>query len=127
LTDDGNNGTMQITFLGNKSILKTYWEQGLMPTVTNGLYGARLTKSNVSLEHIQPRSKRGHTCLANLALASKDNNYNRNNHPLSEFLTREQADNYLKQFTGIRLPDFNGDAYIKKVDETIRRCFRKNL
>ena len=118
---------MQITFSGNNSILMTYWRQGLMPSVKKGLYGNILTQKNVSLEHLQPASKRGHTALYNLALATKYKNNLRKNSPLSQFLTKEQAENYLKQFKGIYLPEFNGDVYIKRVKETIIRCFRKNL
>ena len=61
---------MQISF-GYTSILKTHWKNGLMPTVTKGLYGDELTLENVSLEHIKPHSWSGTTDLYNLALASK--------------------------------------------------------
>ncbi len=118
---------MQISFLGTKSILKDYWLRGYMPSVTRGIYGNTLTKKNVTLEHIQPKSKRGTDGLFNLALASKYTNNTRKNKPLKSFTTRERIDQYLKQFEGISLPDFNGDLYIKRVNETVDRCFAKNL
>ena len=116
---------MFISFSGNRSILMLYWKAGLMPSVRRGLYGDILTKKNVSIEHLLPESKGGRTSLDNLALATKNNNYNRKNYPLSKFLTPKQAQNYLKQFKGIYLPDFNGDAYIQQVKATIIKCFRK--
>ena len=51
---------MQVSF-GYTSILKTHWKNGLMPTVTKGLYGDELTQENVSLEHIKPHSWSGST------------------------------------------------------------------
>ena len=118
---------MQVSFLGTHSILKDYWLDDQLPTVTRGLYGNILTKKNVTLEHIQPKSKRGRDGMDNLALAVKDAHYRRRNRPLFKMLTKEKADRYLKQFEGIKLPDFNGDLYIKRVNETIERCFKKGL
>ncbi len=116
---------MQISFLGNKSILKTYWLQGYMPSVKRGIYGGILTRENVSLEHIQPKTKRGRGGMDNLALATKVNNQRRKCKPLESVINREKIDQYLNQFVGIILPDFNGDEYIKKVNETVDICFRK--
>ena len=115
---------MQVSF-GYTSILKTYWKNGLMPTVTKGLYGDELTLDNVSLEHIKPHSWSGTTGLYNLALASQKKNSKRKNRPLYEVLNLEQAQKYLNQFKGIDLPDFNGNAYAYFTGETIRRCLKE--
>lgn len=117
---------MQVNFSSNSSILIDYWRLGAMPGVKRGLYGGKLTNENVTMEHLQPASKGGRCALYNIALATKENNSFRNNSPLKDFLTIHQAEDYLKQFKGIKLPDFNGDVYIERVRETIKRCFRKN-
>ncbi len=116
---------MQVSF-GYTSILKTHWKNGLMPTVTKGLYGDDLTQENVSLEHIKPHSLSGSTDLYNLALASRKKNLKRKNRPLYEVLNFEQARKYLSQFEGIDLPDFNGNAYAYFTGERIRRCLNEN-
>ena len=59
---------MQVSF-GYTHYLKTYYLQGKLPTVKRGLYGGILTPETVSLEHILPKEKGGHTTLSNLALA----------------------------------------------------------
>jgi len=103
-----------------KHLLKTQWLKGNLPSVTRGLYGDTLTRANVSLEHLRPHSKGGHTVLANLALASKARNNARGCQPLRKFLTQSQADEYLSQFRGINIEGFNGDSYIRRVGETIK-------
>ena len=116
---------VNLNFSGNTSILLTYWKAGLMPSVKKGLYGGTLTRNNVSIEHLIPSSKGGASNLDNYALATKSNNSYRKNQPLANFLTKEQAEKYLKQFKGINLPCFNGDVYIKNVKKTILKCFQK--
>ncbi len=118
---------MKITFSGKKSILINYWRNGALPSVKRGLYGDILTPQNVSQEHILPASKGGRAGVYNIALATNDNNCIRNDLPLAKFLTRHQAEEYLKQFKNINLTDFNGNTYIEKVRETILRCFQKGL
>ena len=114
------------------SILKTEYLRGNLP-VSKGLYGGKLTPTTVSLEHILPKSGtringkfvKGHTNLSNLALATRRNNSIRGNKPLKDFLTRQQADEYLSQFKGVKTPNgFNGDKYIEKVSKTIDRLLK---
>lgn len=111
---------MQVSF-GYNHYLKKYYMQGRLPSVTKGLYGGTLTPETVSLEHILPKERGGHTTLSNLALATKTNNSYRSNKPLKDVLTIEQASEYLRQFEGVQVDDFNGDVYIKKAGATIRR------
>lgn len=112
-----------VSFKGYKSILKTLYRRGELPIVYD-LYGSRLTPFNCTLEHLQCRSHKGKTELANLALATKANNSRRGNQPLKHFLTQEQADAYLKQFRNVKAEDFDGNRYIRKLSETIRRLLR---
>lgn len=104
--------------------IKTHWLKGDFPTVTRGLYGGYLTPDNVSLEHITPKSKGGRTELYNLALATKYLNNKRSSKPLKECLTQEQADEYLSQFRGVSLKDFNGDKYAYIVGKKIKRLLK---
>lgn len=113
-----------ITF-GYKSILKTHWLNGKMPSVTCGIYGGKLTKDNVTLEHIKPHSKGGKTSLNNLALSVCENNWKRGNQPISNFLTKENFDAYCEQFKGIKLPYFNGDNYIKEITKNVERLLKQ--
>lgn len=102
-----------------KSPLKTNWLQGKMPTVKKGLYGGELTKNNVTLEHILPHSQGGRTKLNNLALTVDKNNFQRGCAPIDKFLTKEMFEQYIEQFKDIKLPDFDGNRYIRDITKTI--------
>lgn len=110
-----------ITFEGYNSILKTNWRKGKLPSVQYGFYGDKLTQQNISLEHLHPHSKGGKTELGNLVLASQETNNLRGNKDIRQFADKQTVLFYLSQFTGIRLKNFNGDAYIKSIKNTLRR------
>ena len=59
------------------------------------------------------------------ALATKENNESRGNDPLREHLTPEQAQEYLEQFEGVRLPKygFDGDSYITGLWKSIWKAW----
>ena len=78
-----------------RSILKTEWLRGNLPTVTKGIYGGDLTPETVSLEHIKCRCYNGKTELNNLALATKELNGLRGNKPLRFFLDAEKFIEYI--------------------------------
>lgn len=105
-------------FQGYKSQIKTLWRKGKLKSVVCGLYGDILTKDNLSVEHLKPHSQGGRTVLSNLALASQDKNNARGCKPLKDFLTKEMAEKYLKQFENIRRKNFNGNQYIKMLRKT---------
>jgi hypothetical protein len=107
------------TNFGYKHPLKTMWLKGDLKKVKYGFYGAKLTKSNVSLEHLQPYSKGGKTQLDNLVLASKENNQKRGNKDIRDFLTVENVTRYLTQFKNIKLTGFDGNKYIAMVLATL--------
>ena len=48
---------------GHHHRLKTLWLRGKLPTVKFGVYGDKLTKQTVSLEHFIPISKGGKTAM----------------------------------------------------------------
>lgn len=108
---------------GYRHQLKTLWLKGKLPSVKFGVYGDKLTKDTVSLEHFKPVSQGGKTILGNLGLASKEKNNLRGSKPLREFLTLAGLKQYLEQFTGVKTKDFNGDEYthiiIKNIGETL--------
>lgn len=102
------------------SPLKTLFKEGKMPTVKYGFYGDRLTKKNVSLEHLKPHSKGGASCLKNYVLASQENNRLRGNNDIREHFDFDSALRYLKQFVDIKLPRFDGNKYILDVLNTLK-------
>lgn len=108
-----------------KSPLKTQWLKGNMPTVKKGLYGGKLTKKNVTLEHIVPHSQGGKTTIKNLALAVDENNFKRGANPLQNYLTKDMFEQYIDQFKNIKLPDFDGNRYIKQLSKTIEGLLKQ--
>ena len=116
-----NNNHVENKYInfGYSSPLKTLWKKGKMPSVTKGFYGDTLTLSNLSLEHIKAHSDGGRTVINNLVLASKQKNNARGNAPLQDYIDKEKAKEYLDQFKKVRLKDFNGQSYIRKIKETL--------
>lgn len=113
-----------ITF-GYSHPLKTLYKKGQLPQVKYGFYGDELTKENVTLEHLKCKSDGGKTKLFNLVLASANKNQERANRPLSEMLNWEFVGRYLEQFRNIQINDFNGNAYIKMILETVKKLIEK--
>ena len=113
------------TFGGYNSILKDMYKDGKLPSVKVGLYGGRLSKQTVSLEHIKPASKGGSTALKNMALATKDNNRLRGNRDINNYLTKAMLYNYLIQFKDLIIKYkgkiFNGNNYIANIISTLKK------
>ena len=103
---------------GYSSPLKTLYKKGNLP-IKKGFYGGDLTKKNVTLEHLLPRSQGGDTSLDNLVLATRENNNHRGDKPLKDFLNFHVLANYLDQFRNIKLGNFDGNEYIKSIIKTI--------
>lgn len=104
------------------NILKTQYLKGNLKDVKYGIYGDKLTKKTVSLEHIVPKSKGGKTELSNLALASKRMNHARGNKPIKDFLTAENLTRYIEQFMNIKIPEFDGVKYVKELLKSINKA-----
>ena len=113
------------TTFGYHHQLKTLYLKGKIKP-KYGLYGDKLTKKNVSLEHILPKSKGGKTELDNLALASQRMNNARGNKPLVDFLTPESLARYIEQFINIKIPEFDGVKYVKALLKTINKVLDAN-
>ena len=104
-----------------KHPLKTAYKMGLLKDVKFGLYGNRLTKDTVTLEHITPKSKGGKLTWDNLALADKVANNNRGTKPIDQFVTKEMWIKYLKQFINVKNKFVDGIEYIKGI------CKKQNI
>ena len=101
-----------------KHILKTLFKKGQMPTVTHGIYGRRLSKRNISAEHLLPKSLGGDLSLGNIALADRDINAVRGNKPLADFLSWKKLEAYLQQFNFRIAGVFDGFQYQKLIRAT---------
>lgn len=110
---------------GYKSILKTQFVKGNLPTVKYGIYGGRLTNQNVSLEHLKPHSKGGKNILSNFALATKENNSLRGNDDIKNYLDIRNVTRYLTQFIDVKTEGFDGNKYIDDVVNTIINLLTK--
>lgn len=112
---------MQIQIISNrpifgyKSPLKTAWRKGLLPNVKYDIYGNKLTKKNITLEHIIPHSQGGKTKLDNLFLATKEANQKRGIRPIKEIITIENIIQYLNQFVGVKNFYIDGEQYIEGI------------
>lgn len=106
---------------GKMPMIKRLWFDGDLPTVKTGIYGELLTKDNISIEHLKPKAKGGTSELGNLAFADVMINNRRGAQPLRIFVTPEKADNYLDQFKGVIVRQFNGDTYISAVKKTLKK------
>lgn len=102
--------------------LKTLFKKGLLPSVQVDVAGNRLTKKNVTLDHIIPRSKGGKSITGNYMLAEKKFNSERGSDPLLQWATMEGIIKYLNQFIGIRVKGFIGNEYITEVLKTLERA-----
>ena len=110
---------------GYKSILKTYWLKGKMPTVLYDMGGNLLTEKNITLGHMLPHSKGGKSCLANYMLETLGYNMSKSNQPFSKFFNQEAFDKYCAQFETVELPDFSGKGYIEQITRTAERLVRQ--
>lgn len=109
---------------GYKSILKTLFQNGKLPSVKVDIYGKtikpEMTKE-LTIEHIVPRVKGGKSKLANYALANYADNQKRSAEDLLKFTTIENIKNWYSQFKGVVLPNFNGDEYIKEGIKNLKK------
>lgn len=118
---------------GYRFSLKTMWLKGKLPWLQYGFYGDKLTKKNISIEHLEPVSYfkrrmsdkaavKAATVWKNVVLASVEKNQARSNYPLENFMNEEAKNKYLDQFRGKIIPGYGrGEKYIKAINETIER------
>ena len=103
-----------ITF-GYKSVMKTYWRDGKLPTVVKDIYGDDLI--DATIEHIRPRSKGGKSNLFNYALANPWTNQKRGSDDIMQHTTIDNVYNWFKQFVDVKLPHLDGPEYIKNASK----------
>ena len=104
---------------GYKHQLKTLFKKGKLP-VKYGFYGDVLNKKNVTLEHLRPISQGGKTELSNLVLTSANKNQERGVRPLNEVINWLHVGQYFEPFKDLKLPDFDGNEYIRLILNTIK-------
>ena len=102
--------------------LKKLFKKGLLPSVKVDAAGNRLTRKNVTLDHIIPKSKGGKSVTGNYMLAEKKFNHDRGADPLVEWTTMEGLVTYLNQFIGVRVRKFVGNEYITEVLRTLEKA-----
>lgn len=96
---------------GYKSVLKTYWREGKLPTVKKDIYGKEII--NETVEHIIPKSRGGKSNLFNYALANSQDNFKRGSDDIMKHTTIDNVYNWFKQFVDVKLPNLDGQEYIR--------------
>ena len=102
--------------------IKTLFKKGLLPTVQVDAAGNELTKKNVTLDHVIPKSKGGKSCTGNYMLATRKFNWARGNDPLLKWTTPEGLIRYLNQFIGVKVKGFIGNEYIAEILKTLEKA-----
>ncbi len=110
---------------GYKSILKTLYLEGEMPEVKYDIYGNKLTKKNVTLEHLCPKSQGGKSDLHNFALCQDTFNWSRSSKPFKNYFNPEAFEQYCKQFDGVKFPGFDGKKYVEAITKTVERLLKR--
>lgn len=108
-----------------KSILKTEWLKGNMPSVKYDMGGNKLTKDNVTNGHMLAHSKGGKTNINNLMLETANYNFMKSNKPFSQFYDEKSFKAYCSQFEKIKLPNFNGLDYIYRITRTAYKLLKE--
>lgn len=107
---------------GYNNQLKTLFKKGKLPSVRYDVSGRELTKKNVTLDHVIPKSKGGRSIQENYMLATAEFNHLRGNDPLKNHMTNSNLVRYLNQFIDVVVDGFNGNKYIKGLLETLDRA-----
>lgn len=113
---------VQLISFGYSNQLKTLFKKGKLPTVKYDISGRRLTKKNVTLDHVIPKSKGGTNTQDNYMLATEEFNHLRGNKPLDNFMTKRNLIRYLSQFMDIFVDGFDGNKYVKGLLKTLDRA-----
>lgn len=107
---------------GYSNQLKTLYKRGKLPSVKYDISGRKLTKKNVTLDHVIPKSKGGASTQDNFMLATYEFNQLRGNKPLNDFMTKPNLVKYLNQFMDVVVDGFNGNKYIKGLLKTLDKA-----
>lgn len=101
-----------------KSVIKTEWLKGNMPSVKHDIGGNLLTKENITNGHMLPVSKGGKTNLKNLTLETLSYNQMKGNKPFSWFFDIKNFMRYCDEMAKVDLPNFKGIDYVRGIIET---------
>ena len=125
--------TNPISF-GYTTTISKLFKEGKLPEVVKGFYGGVLeidpkSVQRASNEHLRPKSMGGATTLANIVLATVENNSKRSNEPLSNYFNKQNADQYWDQFIdliveyqkGNKTKIFDGNRYIEESKATVKK------
>lgn len=107
------------------SKIKKLFKQGKLK-LDYGLYGERLTKENVSDEHIVCKCFGGQTVETNIALASKEMNNRRGCKPIQEFVTIEMVNAYIERVMKNNIKGYDIEAYCNGILNTFNKIWRTN-
>ena len=123
---------------GYTTTISKLFKDGKLPSVTKGFYGGDLEINPKSLqrasnEHLKPKSLGGQTNLANIVLATVENNAKRGNDLLSNYFNKEKADEYWKQFEnliveyqkGNKTKIFDGNHYAEQTKATVKKILEQ--
>ena len=119
---------MHIQAIGNlvfNSKIKKLFKQGKLK-LDYGLYGERLTKENVSDEHIICKCFGGQTVETNIALASKEMNNRRGCKPIQDFVTVEMVNAYIERVMKNNIKGYDIEAYCNGILNTFNKIWRAN-
>jgi hypothetical protein len=98
--------------------LKTDFKKGKLK-IKYDMAGNELTKENVSLDHVIPKSQGGSSTLDNYVLATKEFNSFRGVVPLSLLITKEMFEKWAKQFDNLIVCGVKGKDYVKMIAKKI--------
>lgn len=104
---------------GYKWVVKSLYNQGMLPTVKKDIYGNPIVQATV--EHIIPKSKGGKSSQSNYAIANAYENMKRGSDHLLKHTTKQNIVEYLEQFTDIIVGCFDGNKYKKDVTKTLHK------
>lgn len=110
---------------GYKSVLKTEWLKGNMPSVKHDIGGNLLTIKNVTDGHMLAKSKGGKTNLKNITLETYDYNQLKGCKPFSWFFDTKSFLQYCGEVAQVDLPNFKGKEYVKGIIETAFNLLRE--
>lgn len=126
-----------ITF-GYTTTISKLFKEGKLPSVVKGFYGGDLEINPKSLqrasnEHLRPKSMGGATTLANIVIATVENNNKRGNEPLSLFFKKDKAEEYWEQFKdliveyrqGKKTKVFDGNRYIEDSKAMVKKILEQ--
>lgn len=129
--------TNPISF-GYSTTISKLFKEGKLPSVVKGFYGGVLeidpkSVQRISNEHLQPKSLGGQTTLANIVLATVENNNKRGNEPLSLFFKKDKAEEYWAQFVdliveyqqGKKTKIFDGNRYVEDSKATVKKILEQ--